>query len=432
MPVLLYVLAVAVFAQGTSEFVLAGLLPGISADLGVSLAQAGYLTSGFAVGMVVGAPLTAVVGRRLPPRWTLSACLLVFVAAHVVGALTDQFAVLLGSRFVAALANAGFLAVALSTVPRVVPADRQARALAVILGGTTLALVAGVPAGALLGELWGWRSALWAIAGVSAATLVAVVCLTPARPGAGSGPVPVPVRDVTHARVGLRSELGALRSPDLRRNLALGVLVNGATFCAFTYLAVIVTDGAGLGSSLVPVVLALFGLGAFAGVSAAGRLADRHGGLLLGVAVPALLAGWVLWAVLAAGFGATEPVVAGLSAGGSGAGGPGAGTPGAGTPGAAGLVAVWVLAPVQGALSFAVGGTLIARSMAAAQGAPTMGGAFSTVALNLGALLGPVLGGVTLGPIGTAGPLLVSAALVAAAVAFWFATARRRSREPAI
>ncbi|WP_285106158.1 Cmx/CmrA family chloramphenicol efflux MFS transporter [Promicromonospora sp. MEB111] len=379
MPVLLYVLAVAVFAQGTSEFVLAGLVPGISTGLGVSIAQAGYLTSGFAVGMVVGAPLTAAVGRRLPPRWTLSACLLVFVAAHVAGALTDSFAVLLGTRFVAAVANAGFLAVALSTVQHVVPAGRRARALAVILGGTTLALVAGVPAGALLGELWGWRSALWAIAGVAAATLVAVACLTPVRLDAGT----------PRARVELRAELGALRSPDLSRHLGLGVLVNGATFCAFTYLAVVVTDGASLGSALVPAVLALFGVGAFAGVSAAGRLADAHGGRLLAVAGPALLTGWVLWAALA-----PSPA------------------------------AVWVLAPVQGALSFAVGGTLIARAMAAAHGAPTMGGAFSTVALNLGALAGPVLGGSAVVALGPAGPLVASAVLTAAAVTLGAVTAR--------
>jgi DHA1 family chloramphenicol resistance protein-like MFS transporter len=381
MPVLLYVLAVAVFAQGTSEFVLAGLVPGISADLGITIAQAGFLTSGFAVGMVVGAPLTAALGRRLPPRWTLSACLLVFVAAHAAGALTDQFAVLLVSRFVAALANAGFLAVALSTVTTIVPAGKQARALAAILGGTTLALIAGVPAGALLGEIWGWRSVLWAIAGVSALALAAVAVLTPGRPGPGA----------PHARVDLRAELGTLRSPDLVRYLVLGVLVNGATFCAFTYLAPIVTDGAGLGSALVPVVLALFGLGAFAGVSVAGRLADAHGHLVLGIGVPVLVAGWILWAVLAA------------------------------SPSA-----VWMLAPVLGALSFSVGGTLIARSMAAAHGAPTMGGAYSTVALNLGALVGPVFGGLTIEPLGLVGPLVVSATLAAAA-ALWSATSRRRA-----
>lgn len=382
MPVLLYVLAVAVFAQGTSEFVLAGLVPGISADLGITIAQAGYLTSGFAVGMVVGAPLTAALGRRLPPRWTLTGCLLVFVAAHAAGAVTDQFAVLLVSRFVAALANAGFLAVALSTVSAIVPAGKQARALAAILGGTTLALIAGVPAGAFLGEIWGWRSALWAIAGVSALALAAVAILTPGRLGPR----------VPHTRVDLRAELGTLRSPDLLRYLVLGVLVNGATFCAFTYLAPIVTDGAGLGSSLVPVVLALFGLGAFAGVSAAGRLADAHGHLVLGTGVPVLVAGWILWAVLA---GSTS--------------------------------AVWLLAPVLGALSFAVGGTLIARGMASAHGAPTMGGAFSTVALNLGALVGPVLGGLAIGPLGLVGPLVVSASLAAIAAALWSATSRRRA-----
>jgi DHA1 family chloramphenicol resistance protein-like MFS transporter len=382
MPVLLYVLAVAVFAQGTSEFVLAGLVPGISADLGISIAQAGYLTSGFAVGMVVGAPLTAALGRRLPPRWTLTGCLLVFVAAHAAGALTDQLAVLLVSRFVAALANAGFLAVALSTVTAVVPAGKQARALTAILSGTTLALIAGVPAGAFLGEIWGWRSALWAIAGVSALALAAVAILTPTELGARELGV----------RADLRAELGTLRSPGLRHSLTLGVLVNGATFCAFTYLAPLVTDGAGLGSSLVPVVLALFGLGAFGGVSAAGRLADTHGHLVLRIGVPVLVAGWILWAVLA------------------------------GSPSA-----VWLLAPVLGALSFAVGGTLIARSMAAAHGAPTMGGAYSTVALNLGALVGPVLGGLAIGPLGLVGPLVVSAALATTAVVLWYATDRRRA-----
>ncbi|GAB2476164.1 MFS transporter [Promicromonospora xylanilytica] len=384
MPVLLHVLAVAVFAQGTSEFVLAGLVPGISVDLGITLAEAGYLTSGFAVGMVVGAPLTAALGRRLPPRWTLSACLAVFVAAHAAGALTDHYAVLLSTRFVAAVANAGFLAVALSTVTLLVPTGRQARALAALLGGTTLALIAGVPAGALLGEVWGWRSALWAIAAVSALALVAVAVLTPGRLGPRAPRV----------RVDLAAELRTLRSPDLLRYLSLGVLVNGATFCAFTYLAPLVTERAGLGPALVPLVLALFGLGAFGGVSAAGRLADRHGHLVLGIGLPLLVAGWTLWAALAA-----SPA------------------------------AVWVLAPVLGALSFAAGGTLIARSMASAH-APTMGGAFSTVALNLGALAGPVLGGLTIGPLGLVGPLAVSAGLAVVAVVLWSASsvARRSAR----
>ncbi|WP_306371396.1 MFS transporter, partial [Nocardiopsis sp. CC223A] len=142
MPFLLYMLALAVFAQGTSEFMLAGLLPAVSADLGVSTPQAGLLTSSFAVGMVVGAPVVAVLGRRWSPRWTLTGLLGLFTAAHVVGALTDDFCVLLATRVAAALANAGFLAVALAVVAAVVPAGLRARGLPVVLGGTTLALVA--------------------------------------------------------------------------------------------------------------------------------------------------------------------------------------------------------------------------------------------------------------------------------------------------
>src|SRR5690606_6665298 len=162
-----------------------------------------------------------------------------------------------------------------------------------------------------------------------------------------------------------------------RHSLALGVLVNGATFCAFTYVAPVVTDAAGLAPVVVPAVLVLFGLGAFAGVTAAGRLAGTHGRPVLWVGTPAPAAGRTPWTL------------------------------------AASPTAVWVLAPVQGALSFGVGGTLIARTMAAAHGAPTLGGSFPTVALNLGALLGPVLGGWALGPLGTTGPMVAGAALAA-------------------
>lgn len=121
MPAVLYLLALATFAQGTSEFVLAGLLPPIATDLGLPLAQAGLLTSGFALGMVIGAPTMAAAARRLSPRWALATFLALFISAHAVGALIGSFAILLTSRIVAALANAGFLAVALSTVTRIVP-----------------------------------------------------------------------------------------------------------------------------------------------------------------------------------------------------------------------------------------------------------------------------------------------------------------------
>lgn len=368
MPALLYLLALAVFAQGTSEFVLAGLLPGIATDLEVSVGQAGLLTSAFALGMALGAPAMAAVGRRWPPRWTLAGFLALFIAAHVLGALTDSFGVLLLSRVVAALANAGFLAVALSTVAQVVPADRQARGLSVILGGTTLALVAGVPAGALVGELLGWRSTLWVIVALCLPALLAVMVATPAgRDGVDPGAPGASVRE----------ELAALRTRPLQVALLLGVLVNGATFCSFTYLAVMAAGPGGVSERAVPGLLAMFGIGAFLGVTVAGRLADRHWRGIIALALPALALGWILLSISLA-----DPV------------------------------ALWVAVGVQGALSFAAGSTLIARIVAFARSAPTMGGAYATVALNLGAVLGPVIGSVTLGTIGDRGPALASAALV--------------------
>lgn len=123
---LLVVLACAVFAQATSEFMLAGLVPDIAADLGVTPLAAGSLTSAFAVGMVVGAPLVALAARRLPPRLALRGFLAAFVAVHVAGALAPGLGVLLVTRVLAALCTAGFLAVALSVAVAAVPPERTA------------------------------------------------------------------------------------------------------------------------------------------------------------------------------------------------------------------------------------------------------------------------------------------------------------------
>ncbi|WP_033313217.1 Cmx/CmrA family chloramphenicol efflux MFS transporter [Streptomyces iakyrus] len=381
MPFALLPLGLAVFAQGTSEFMLSGLVPDIARDLGVSVPAAGALTSAFAAGMVVGAPLVAGLARRWPRRGALLAFLVVFLAAHVVGALTGSFAVLLATRVVGAFANAGFLAVALVAAVDMVPADAKGRAASTLLGGVTLACVAGVPAGALLGEVWGWRAAFWAVALVSLPALVAVARSVPG--GAAEGAPPA-----------LRGELRSLRSPRLLVTLLLGALVNGATFCTFTFLAPLVTEVTGLGSSRVPGVLALFGAGAFAGVTAAGRFADRRplpvligGGLALG-------AGWCALAL-----GAAHPVPA--------------------------LALVFA----QGALSFGVGSTLIARALYAAQGAPTLAGGFATAAFNVGAAVGPWAGGAAIGAgFGYRAPLWVSAALVALAFAVAGVTVGRRER----
>lgn len=144
MPFAVYVLGLAVFAQGTSEFMLSGLVSGIAEDLQVSIPAAGLLTSAFAVGMVIGAPLMALFSRKWPRRRALLIFLSAFVAAHVVGAVTPTYEVLLATRIVGALANAGFWAVALVAAIAMVEPAARARATSVVVGGVTVACVVGV------------------------------------------------------------------------------------------------------------------------------------------------------------------------------------------------------------------------------------------------------------------------------------------------
>ena len=369
MPPAVHLLGTAVFAQGTSEFMVAGLVPDIASDMSVSIPAAGLLTSAFAVGMAVGAPFMALLAMRWPRRLALAAFLVVFVLVHAIAAVTTSFEVLVATRVVGALANAGFLAVALATVTSLVPPDAKGRALAALLAGTTIACVAGVPGGAFLGALWGWRSAFWAVALLCVPALLAVLTSVP---GGRSGA----------ATPSARRELRSLRRPRLLAVLLLGALVNGATFCSFTFLAPVLTDLAGITPGWIPAMLALFGGGSFLGVRLAARWSDSRPGPLLAAGGAALAVGWSAFAL---------------------------------TAGSA--VAVIVLVPLLGTLAFAVGSTLIARVLYVAAEAPNLAGSFATASLNIGAAAGPWLGGITItAGLGLGSPLWVSAALVTAAL----------------
>lgn len=369
MPVFLYVLALAVFAQGTSEFMLSGLVPGIAQDLSVSVGAAASLTSAYAIGMIVGAPVMAALSARWPRRRALAGFLTAFVVVHVIGAVTTDFAVLFGTRIVAAIVNAGFLAVAMSVATALVPAAQHARATAVLLSGVTLSCVAGVPAGALLGEWSGWRSAFWAVAALCLPALALVFRQAPTD-AAG------------RKEVSIRREARVVASRPVQWAMVLAAVVNGATFATFAYLAVIATDIAHLPDAAVPALLAAFGVGAFVGVTTAGRRADGGFGKGLLLAVCALPLGW---AVLAA----TSPYPAPL----------------------------FIVTVLQGGLSFGIGSTLVTRVMRTASRAPSLGGSFATVALNAGAFLGPLVAGVVTETTGDyRGAVWISAALAATAV----------------
>ncbi|WP_285565158.1 MULTISPECIES: Cmx/CmrA family chloramphenicol efflux MFS transporter [unclassified Streptomyces] len=383
MPFSVYALGLAVFAQGTSEFMLSGLLSGISGDLHVSLPAAGLLTSAFAVGMVVGAPLMALLGRNWPRRRALLFFLGVFAAVHVVGAVTSSYGVLLATRVVAAVANAGFWAVALVTAVALAGPAARARATSVVVGGVTVACVAGVPAGAWLGGEWGWRAAFWAVALVSLPALAVIAATIPAgRPAA--------------ALPSAYTELRTLASPRLLLALLTSALVQGATFCAFSYLEPVARHVTGLGAAWVPVLLALFGVGSFVGVAVCGRIIDSRPLALTAAGLVALTLGWALFA----------------SAAGS-------------------AVAVVALVLVQGMLAFGTGTALISQVFRLAGGAPTLAGSFSTAAFNVGGALGPWLGGLAIGAgFGFRSPLWVSALLMV--LALGTAGAAAATRESAV
>ncbi|MGY5034661.1 Cmx/CmrA family chloramphenicol efflux MFS transporter [Streptomyces sp. 900116325] len=376
MPFPLYLLAMAVFAMGTSEFMLAGLLPDIASGLDITVGTAGMLTPAFAIGMIVGAPLMAALARNWPSRSSLFGFILAFAAAHAVGAITTSYPVLFATRIVAALANAGFLAVALTTAATLVSPDRRGRALAVLLSGTTVATIAGVPGGSVLGTLLGWRATFWA---------VAALCL-PAALGILKGISAGRAKDKTAGGPALRAELAQLTKPRLILVMVLGALVNAATFGSFTFLAPVVTDTAGLGELWISVALVLFGAGSFVGVTVAGRLSDQRPAPVLAVGGFLLLSGWPALAVLA-----DKPA------------------------------ALLSLMFIQGALSFALGSTLITRVLYEAAEAPTMAGSYATAALNVGAAVGPLVAATTLNTaLGNLGPLWASGLLVAVALLIAF------------
>ena len=366
MPFALYLLALVVFAMGTSEFMLAGLVPDISTYFGVSVGTAGLLTSAFAAGMVIGAPVMAAFTRRLPVKATLLGCVIGFALTHIIGALTPHFTVLFITRVIAAIVNAGFLAVALGAATKLVAPDAKGRAVAVLLAGTTVATVAGVPAGTLLGTALGWQSTFWAIA---------LLCI-PAAIGIAAG-FTTKADDSSKeesSSTSLRVELAQLSSPRLVLTMLLAALVNAGTFATLTFLAPIVTDTAGLTQWWVPVALVFFGVGSFIGVTVAGRLSDARPRIVIVGGGSVLVLGWVALALFA-----TNPV------------------------------ALLGLVFAQGVVGFAVGSTLITRVLYAAAGAPTMAGSYATAALNVGAAAGPVLASAALSVMpGALGPVWVA------------------------
>ena len=375
LPAGVYLLGFCLFAMGSAEFLLAGVLPAVADDLDVTLSSAGFLITAFALGVVVGGPPFAVLSLRWPRRTTLVVTQGVFAVSVAVG-LLGGYEVLLVTRVVSGVAYAGFFAVATVTAIGLVTPDRNARASGVVVSGLSVAMVAGGPAGTLLSHFTDWRGGFWAVVALTVAGLVGCALGLPGdRRGRGEADV---------VRGGLARELAALRRPALWGVLAVTVLTTAAYMITFNYLAAMLAELTGMGEVWIPAVLALFGVGAFAGLSVGGRVADRrpHAALLTGAVATVALSLVMVAAVHRA----------------------------------------WAVVPVvlvMGVAAFVLNPALYGRVFAIAGDAPTLAGATTVSAFQLGISATPALAAVALTRgAGLTSVCVIGAALAAAAIPF--------------
>ncbi|NIK59757.1 Cmx/CmrA family chloramphenicol efflux MFS transporter [Kribbella shirazensis] len=387
MPRAVYLLGLAIFAQGTSELMLAGLLPEIATDLNVSIPAAGLLISSFAVGMLVGAPILAFGTLRWSRRAAMLAFLTIFALTHVAGALTSSYGVLLATRVAGAFVYAGFWAVASVTAIELAGPEARARAMSVLAGGLTVATIVGLPAGTLLGQHLGWRSAFWAVAVLSALAFAGVVTTIPRGRSANTPQ--------------LGRELRSMANPQLWLAYATTALSTGAILVIFSYLAPLLTETTGLAAGWIPVILALYGVGALIGITISGRTSDRRPFGTLVVSLGGVIAAAVLLALAT------------------------------GTP--------WLAVPAiigVGTFGFATNPAVNSRVFTIAGSAPTLAAAFNISAFNIGITVGPWLGGLALAAgagysaVGWIGAALAVLALGTIPLALR-ATGRPRAERPA-
>ena len=377
-------LAVGGFTIGTTEFVTMGVLPQIAAGVEVTIPQAGNVISAYALGVVVGAPLIAFFGARLPRRGLLLGLMVAYAAFNAASALAPGYGALLVARFLDGLPHGGFFGVASLVAASMVAPERRGRAIALVLMGLPVANVVGVPTATWLGQNLGWRTSYWLVALLGALALVLVALFVPSCPG--------------NAEATGRRELQALACPQVWYAVVAGAVGFGGMFALFSYVAPVVTDVGGLGHGAVPIFLLTLGLGMVFGNWLAGRLIDWSlPKSLLGAPIVLALALALFWLTIPAGWGA--------------------------------LPAAFLVTTVGSVLALG----LMLRLIDAAGHAETLGAAVSHASLNVGNALGAWLGGVVIAAgFGFGSPLLVGVALSLAgfAVLMLAARAERQSWSP--
>lgn len=361
----LLALALGGFGLGTTEFATMGLLPEIAADLSASIPQTGFAITAYALGVVVGAPTLAAVGARLDRRTLLLWLLVAFTVANTASAFAPDLPTLVGARFLAGLPHGAFFGVGAVVGTAVVGPERRGHAVSMMMAGLTIACAVGVPATAVVGHAIGWRWSFVGVGGIGLVTLLAVRAWVPGLAAAAGASV--------------RSELAALRNRALWIAFAAGAIGFGGMFAVYSYVKPLLMEASGLSVGVVPVVLALYGLGMTAGTLLGGRLADRS---VLGTVVLGMVSTIVVLVAIA--LVGREPVPA--------------------------VVAIVLL----GVTSQVLGLSLQTRLMDVSPAAPSLGAALCHSALNLGNASGAFFGGLVIDAgLGYLAPAWVGAGLTA-------------------
>jgi MFS transporter, DHA1 family, inner membrane transport protein len=303
-----FALAVGGFAIGTTEFASMSLLPYFARDLGIAAPTAGHVISAYALGVVLGAPLIAVLAAKLARRTLLIGLMLVFALANGLTGLSPSYPVMMIFRFLSGLPHGAYFGVAMLVAASLVPHERRAQAAARVLMGLTVATIIGVPCANWLGQAIGWRWAFGIVAVLALLTATLVALFAPHQPPEkGASPL---------------IELAALGNRDVLLTLAIGAIGFGGFFAVYTYLADTLLTITHLSESLVPLVFAVFGAGMMAGLVIVprfvhGRLMLVAGGCLLWFALTMAIYSFVtfnVWTIIASVFaiglgGALGPVL---------------------------------------------------------------------------------------------------------------------------
>jgi MFS transporter, DHA1 family, inner membrane transport protein len=263
MPLALYALALAAFAVGTAEFIIAGLLPTLAADLDVTIPAAGLLVSAYALGVAIGGPILALLTARWPRRPVILAMVALYALGHVLCAMAPNYAVLLIARVLVALTHGLFFGNATVAAANVVPPERRGAAIAVVLAGVPLANLLGVPFGAVIGHAMGWRASFWIIAGISALATLLIALTLPRVQDEETDPVP------------WSHQLRVLGRHQIALSYAaLFVLLIG--LLAFnTFQVPFLIEMTGISEDATPPYLFAYGLGAVIGIFAGGPSRTR-------------------------------------------------------------------------------------------------------------------------------------------------------------